>query len=98
MRRRGRLDRVALTGYAGFVAFSACFGAVGMITGYLPVPPTLASRLPFQSPVFGGIALGCVVAVPATVVAVLAWRRDARAGRVATVAGVLLVGWIVVEL
>jgi hypothetical protein len=58
----------------------------------------MTARLPLHSPVFAGIALACVVAVPATVVAVLAWRRHPRDRDAAAVAGVLLVGWIVVEL
>jgi hypothetical protein len=47
--------------------------------------------------VFAGIALVCVVAVPATVVAVLAWRGHPRDHDAAALAGVLLMGWIVVE-
>ena len=57
----------------------------------------MTARLPFHSPVFGGIALACVVAVPATGAALLAWRRHPRARDAATLAGVLLIGWIVVE-
>ena len=90
--------RVWLTLYAGFIATSAYFGAIGMCSGLLRVEPALAARLPFQSPVFGGLALTCVVAVPATVVAVLAWRGHPRCRDAATLAGLLLVGWIAVEL
>jgi hypothetical protein len=57
----------------------------------------MTARLPFGSPVFVGLALACVVAVPATLVAVLAWRGHPRDRDAAALAGVLLVGWIVVE-
>jgi hypothetical protein len=69
-----------------------------MISGLLPVRAPLAERLPFQSPVFGGIALALIVALPASVVAVLAWRRHSRTPDAAALAGLLLVGWIAVEL
>ncbi len=76
---------------------SAYGGAAGLISGWLRLGSTMTARLPFHSPVFGGIALACVVAVPATVAALLAWRRHPRARDAATLAGVLLIGWIVVE-
>jgi hypothetical protein len=80
------------------VAISAYGGAAGLITGWLRPSSSMTARLPLHSPVFAGIALACVVAVPAKVVAVLAWRRHPRDRDAAAVAGVLLVGWIVVEL
>jgi hypothetical protein len=83
--------------FAGFVAASAYAGALGMISGWLPVTPTMTARLPFHSPVFGGLALACVVAVPTTVVTALAWRRHPRTRDAAALAGAALVGWIVVE-
>jgi hypothetical protein len=86
-----------LTTLAGFVAVSAFGGAIGLIGGWLRLPSSMAARLPFHSPVFGGLALACVVAAPATLVAVLALRRHPRDRDAATLAGVLLVGWIVVE-
>jgi hypothetical protein len=58
----------------------------------------MTQRLPFGSPVFAGIALTFVVAAPATVVAILAGQRNPRDRDVATVAGILLIGWIVIEI
>ncbi len=55
-------------------------------------------RLPLHSPVLGGCALALWVGAPSTVVAIAAWRRDHRADRACRVAGLLLVGWIIVEL
>ena len=98
MRPRFRPNRVALAVYAGFIALSACFGSAGMISGLLPVGAPLADRLPWHSPVFAGIALALVVGLPASVVAVLSWRRHPRTRDAAALAGLLLVGWIAVEL
>jgi hypothetical protein len=86
-----------LTALAGVVAMSAYGGAVGLIGGWLRPISSMTARLPFHSPVFAGIALACVVAVPATLVAVLAWRGHPRDRDAAALAGVLLLGWIVVE-
>jgi hypothetical protein len=79
------------------VAISAYGGAAALIVGWLPPSTSMTENLPFGSPVFAGLALACVVAAPATDVAVLAWRRHPRARDAAVLAGVLLVGWIVVE-
>jgi hypothetical protein len=98
MRPRFRPNRVALAAYAGFIALSAFFGSVGMISGLLPVGGSLAERLPWHSPAFAGIALALVVGLPASVVAVLSWRRHPRTADAAALAGLLLVGWIAVEL
>ena len=98
MRREFRLNRRALTGYAGFIAVSAYAGSIGMISGLLPVSASLAERLPFHSPVFSGIALALVVGVPSSYVAVLSWRRHPRTPDAAALAGLLLVGWVAVEL
>ena len=46
----------------------------------------------------GGIALAAVVAMPFTVVALLAWRGDDRTDAAAMIAGALLIGWIIVQL
>ena len=86
-----------LTALAGFVAVSAYGGAAALITGWLRPGTSMTRNLPFHSPVFAGIALACVVAVPATAVAALAWRHHPRDRDAATLAGILLVGWIVVE-
>jgi hypothetical protein len=47
--------------------------------------------------VLGGSALALVVAVPATLTAVLAWRQDPRAPRMSMLSGLLLIGWIAIE-
>jgi hypothetical protein len=90
--------RPGLCAYAAFVAISAFGGTLGLITGTLDMGHKLNQRLPLHSPVLGGVALALLVGVPASAVALLAGRGDTRAGRASVAAGVLLVGWILVEL
>jgi hypothetical protein len=87
----------ALSAFAALIALSAWAGAAGLIIGFLGLGPAVESRLPFASPVLGGLALIAVVAVPMSVLAVLAWAGDPMTGDAAVVCGVLQVGWIVVE-
>jgi len=62
-----------------------------------PTPHSiLVSRSP--APVFGGIALACIVAVPSTFLAARAHAPGKRFDRAAEVVGLLLIGWIGVEL
>ncbi|MGB8857723.1 MAG: CoA-binding protein [Ilumatobacteraceae bacterium] len=91
-----RRPAVALA--AGLMAASALVGGAGLIGGFIDIGHRLNSRLPFSSPVFGGIALAVVVGIPFVVLAKYAWRGDRRSGEAALVAGTLLVGWIVIEL
>ena len=84
--------------FAGLIAFSAYAGAIGLISGWLRLDDTAATRLPFSSPVLGGLALAVIVAVPATWLAWLAWRGDPRIEAAELLTGGLLMGWIIVEL
>ena len=88
----------ALATFAGVVALSAWGGAVGLVAGFLTLGAEIEARLPLDSPVLGGLALATIVALPTTALAVLAWRGDPRTGDVAVVAGLLVVGWIAVQL
>ena len=90
--------RPVLATCTGIVAILAYAGAVGLITGAIDYGPEITARMPFGSPVFGGVALALVVGVPMTVVTYLGARVDARTSPAAVVAGSLLVGWIVVEI
>ena len=58
----------------------------------------MIDRLPFQSPVAGGLALIAVVAAPNTLLAWVAARGQHRSGDLSILTGVLLAGWILVEL
>lgn len=77
---------------------SAWFGAIGLASGTLPLDGALRERLPGHSTVFAGIALALVVALPMSTAAVLVLRRQPRARLAGAAAGMLLVGWIAVEL
>jgi len=80
------------------VALSAFVGAAGLMTGFMDPGTTIDARLPFASSAFGGIALAVVVGVPMTVAAIDAWRSNPQMDTMAIGAGMLLVGWIVVEM
>jgi hypothetical protein len=82
----------------GLTAASAIAGALSLVGGSIDLGATINGRLPFESPVFGGVALAMVVALPMAAGAVLSWRGGRRANLVAVGAGVALMGWIVVEL
>ena len=90
--------RRGLSAFAAVIALSAWGGAAGLIWGFLDLGAEVTPRLPFASPVLGGLALIACVAVPMTIVAVLAWQGDPRTGPATVAAGVLQVGWILVEL
>jgi hypothetical protein len=78
-------------------AAAALGGAVGLATGTLSLGSELDSRLPFASPVLGGIALAVIVALPLAWVGVLAWQGDERTDLALVGVGILLIGWIVVQ-
>jgi hypothetical protein len=89
--------RGVLSVYAGCISFSAFAGGVGLACGALAMGQSVNARLPLQSPVLGGLALIAVVGVPTAVVSALAWQGRPLADPAATVAGVLLILWIIVE-
>ena len=91
------MSRRGLAAASFATAAGAWAGALGLASGVLDIGSDLDQRLPFRSPVVGAAALTAVVAVPFTVLGALAWRADRRSGPVAMAAGVLLMGWILVE-
>jgi hypothetical protein len=90
--------RYGVACYAAFVSVSAYFGAVGLISELLPIDAAMSTNLPFHSPVFAGLALAVVVGLPTSTLAWLAVRAHPGTETAATMAGVLLVGWIAVEI
>ena len=82
----------------GLTAVSAIAGAVGLMSGSIDLGPTINARLPFESPAFGGAALAGVVALPMAAGMALSWRGAQRTDGMAAGAGLMLMGWIVVEL
>ena len=95
--RDGTTPRRGLAVTAGVVAATAYGGAVGLMAGVVSLGAELEQRLPFASPVFGGIALALVVGVPFTLVANAAWRGSSRTDQLSLASGAMLIGWIVVE-
>jgi hypothetical protein len=83
---------------ATFTGLLAWAGAAGLLVGVIDFCPEITSRLPFHRPVFAGIALAAVVAVPMTWTAWLCLHDRPLWRTVGAVAGTLLFGWIVVQL
>lgn len=92
-----RQHRAGVAIFAAIIAFSAYAGAIGLVSGGLSLDDVLTARLPFGSPVLGGIALALIVAVPSTWLAWLAWQADPRTDAAALAVGIVIIGWIVVE-
>jgi len=90
--------RYGVAAFAGYVSVSAYFGAVGLISGKLAIDAAMSANLPLHSPVFAGLALAAIVGLPSSAVAWLAARGHPGTAPAATVAGILLVGWIAVEI
>ena len=93
---RGRAGRIALAVATGFMSFQAVYGAVLLVQGGegLPDPPSI---LPGDGWWPGAVALLVVVGVPIAAACVLQVRRDPRADTASIAAGLILVGWIVVQ-
>ena len=89
--------RPRLAGFAAFNAFAAWAGAIGLLTGATDFGASIDERLPFDSLVLAGIALGVIVGIPLTVLAWSAWNGGTRTDDLALVAGLALIGWIVVQ-
>lgn len=86
-----------LAGFAAFNAFAAWAGAVALVAGGIDFGEAIDDRLPFDSLVLAGICLGAVVGVPLTALAWSAWTGGPRTDDLALVAGLALIGWIVVQ-
>lgn len=92
-----RPRRPWLAAAAAFNALAAWGGAVALLSGGTDFGEPINSRLPFDSLVLAGLALGLVVGLPLTVLAWWAWTGRPRTNEFALFAGVVLVGWIVVQ-
>lgn len=79
-------------------AIAALAGGVALMSGTIDLGTELNERLPLASPALGGLALIFVVAIPLSVLAWAAGTRSERSDGVALFAGLLLVGWIIVQI
>ncbi len=94
----GRGRHPGLAAVALLNAVAATVGAWGLASGVLSIGDRLEARLPWGSTAAAAVALFLVVALPNAVLTVLAWRGDRRTAVAAMATGVVLIGWIVVEL
>ncbi len=86
-----------LAGFAAFNAFGVWAGAVGLVTGGMDFGESINDRLPFDSLVLSGLALGIIVGIPLTVLAWSAWTGGPRTDDLALAVGLTLIVWIVVQ-
>lgn len=94
---RAPARRPWLGGFAAFNAMAAWAGAIGLVTGGMDFGAPINDRLPFDSPVLAGLALGTFVAIPLTVLAWSAWTGGRRTDDLALVVGLTLIVWIIVQ-
>ncbi|MDH4160201.1 MAG: alpha/beta fold hydrolase [Actinomycetota bacterium] len=94
---RASARRPWLAGSAAFNAFGAWAGAVGLATGGMDFGESINDRLPFDSLVLAGLALGIIVGIPLTALAWSAWVGGPRTDDLALAVGLTLIGWIVVQ-
>lgn len=79
-------------------AASALYGGIGLaLNDAIGMPDTWLRNSPFDSWLLPGVLLVLVVAVPMSVAAAMEVARGGRAWLMSEFAGVVLVGWIVVE-
>ncbi len=96
--RRVRSTGAVVATLAVLNTVGAVVGALGLATGLLDLSDRAEARLPWSSPLLGGLALGLLVAVPNAALALFALRRDRRTPVAALVVGAGMVVWIAVEL
>ncbi len=81
----------------GFVTLNAVYGGIGLMINGMGMPAEWLAATPFASWVLPGVALLALVAVPQAAALVLVARDRPDADRWAMWAGVVLMGWIVVQ-
>jgi pimeloyl-ACP methyl ester carboxylesterase len=86
-----------LAGFAALNALAAWAGALALITGGTDFGESINRRLPLDSLVLAGLALGTIVGVPLTVLAWSAWTGGPRTDDLAMLTGLVLIGWIVLQ-
>ncbi|MBI4934584.1 MAG: hypothetical protein HY828_11940 [Actinobacteria bacterium] len=94
---RAPARRPWLAGFAAFNALAAWAGAVGLVTGGMDFGESINDRLPFDSLVLAGLALGIIVGIPLTVLAWSDWNGGPRTDNLALAVGLMLIVWIVVQ-
>lgn len=87
-------------GLAGLTTVGALAGVQGFLSGQFdPLVDQLAEPLELvDGPQWPALALGVCVGLPQAVALILGLRRHPRAGPVSLGAGVVLTGWVLVQL
>ena len=80
------------------IAINAVYGGIGLMVNGMGMPRDWLDSTPFHSWTVPGLFLLAVIAVPMSVAAVGELARWRRADAASVVAGVVLVGWIAVQL
>ncbi len=93
-----KIIRLTAALITGAIALSGYAGVVGLLGGGISFGDTIDARLPFGSLFLAGLALLAIVAVPMTVASVAAGRGMRYSADIVFGAGLVLVGWIAVEL
>jgi hypothetical protein len=86
-----------LIGLLAFTAVGALYGGIGLMTTGLGIPDEWLQSTPFDSWVLPGVALLAIVAAPMTAALIAELRGQPAADRLSLTAGLLLIGWIVVQ-
>lgn len=93
-----KIIRLTAALITGAIALSGYAGVVGLLGGGISFGDTIDAGLPFGSLFVAGLALLAIVAVPMTVASVAAGRGMRYSADIVFGAGLVLVGWIAVEL
>jgi hypothetical protein len=89
--------RVALVILEGFVGLGAVLGGVSVATNAIGLPETLLRGSPFGSYLVPGLVLTFVVGGSQLVAAAVVLRRHGLGAPASALAGIVLVGWMVVQ-
>jgi hypothetical protein len=96
---RERNTRVAVIAVDLFAALSAMAGALGLVVGYVNIPPSVLNGTPFADFTVPALLLGFVVGGSALAAAVIALFGPRRFDAIASAAaGCIMVGWLTVEI
>jgi hypothetical protein len=93
----GARSRITVVVLAGLTSVSALVGSVQLLFGVFTPPVSDLEPLGLETWRLPGLWLLASVAVPCAAAAVLAWRRDRRAGTVSIAAGALLLVELAVQ-
>lgn len=94
---RSHLVHFALVVVTAVSGLAAIGGGLGVLFHGLGIPTEELSNTPFDSFLIPGLLLTVVVGGSMATATIALLRRADEAGKVATVAGAVMLGWIVVE-